>query len=138
VSEPSLALQRGIYATLTSDAAVTALIGQRVFDRITPGASFPYIRLAAADQVIAEEQDCIDECVEVYAQVDVFSRAQGKVEAKNIAGAIARALKVSTITLESAYSLGSFIHRDTRFLDDPDGLSTHAVLTFHALIDGVP
>lgn len=137
MSEPSLALQRGIYATLTGAAAVTALVGTRVFDRVTPNAPFPYIRIASADQVIAEDQDCIDECVEVYAQVDVFSRAQGKVEAKNIAGAVARVLKADTITLESAYSLGSFIHRDTRFLDDPDGLSTHAVLTFHALIDGV-
>jgi hypothetical protein len=135
VSEPSLALQKGIYTALTTDTTINGLVNGRVYDRVTPSAVFPYIRLGT-DQTVAEAQDCIDECVEVFAQVDVFSRAQGKVEAKNIAGAVSRRLKIENITLENAYLIGSLIHNDTRFLDDSDGLSTHAVLTFRALIDG--
>lgn len=136
MSEPSLALQKGIFAALTNAAPVTALVGTRVFDRVGASAAFPYIRIGT-DQTVAEDQDCVPECVAVFAQIDVFSRAQGKVEAKNIAGAVARALNNGGVTLESGYLLQSFLHSDTRYLDDPDGLSTHAVLTFRALIDGV-
>jgi hypothetical protein len=135
MSEPSLALQKGVYAALGSAAEVSTLVGTRIFDRVTPNAGFPYIRIGN-DQVLNEDQDCVQECVEVFSTIDVFSRAQGKSEAKNVAGAIARALNEDTITIEGAYSLLQFVHQETRFLDDPDGLSTHAVLTFHALIDG--
>lgn len=135
MSEPSLALQKGIFAALTNAAAVTALVGTRVFDRVSASAVFPYIRIGT-DQTVAADQDCVPECVEVFAQIDVFSRAQGKVEAKNIAGAVARTLNIGSVTL-SGYLLQSLLHSDTRYLDDPDGLSTHAVLTFRALIDGV-
>lgn len=137
MSEPSLALQRGIYSALTSSSAVNGLIGNRIYDRVTSNATFPYVRIGL-DQTVAEDQDCVEECVEVFTQVDVFSRSQGKVEAKNIAGVIVRALNTSTISLESAYDLQDFRHADTRFLDDPDGLSTHAVLSFRALIETAP
>lgn len=136
MSEPSLALQRGIYATLTAATEVTALVGSRVFDQVAPNPTFPYIRIGN-DQVLASDTpDCLPDCVEVYAQVDVYSRQQGKTEAKAVAGAIVRALDEDSIVLESGYALQSFLHNDTRYLDDPDGLSTHAVLMFHALIDG--
>jgi len=134
MSEPSLALQRGIYSALASASAVNGLISNRVYDRVTSDAPFPYVRIGI-DQTVAEDQDCVEECVEVFAQVDVFSRSQGKVEAKNIAGAIVRALNAGTISIEPEYTLQDFRHADTRFLDDPDGLSTHAVLSFRALIE---
>jgi hypothetical protein len=134
LSEPSLALQKAVFATLTSNSAVASVIGQRVFDRVAVDSAFPYIRIGI-DQTVAEDQDRVEECVEVFAQVDVFSRAQGKVEAKNIAGAIVRALNANTLTITDSYELQDFRHVDTRFLDDPDGLSTHAVLSFRALVE---
>jgi uncharacterized protein DUF3168 len=136
VSEASLALQKGIYKTLTTSSELIPLIGNRVFDRVSPTAPFPYVRIGV-DQTLNEDQDCIPECVEVFSQVDVFSREQGKTQAKQIAGAIVRALTTNNITIEPAYALLEIVHQDTRYLDDPDGLSTHAVLSFHALIDGV-
>jgi len=134
MSEPSLALQRGIYAALTNEAAVSSLIGTRIYDRVSPTATFPYIRIGL-DQTIAEDQDCAEESVEVFAQVDVFSRAQGKVEAKNIAGAVVRTLRAENVPIEAGYVLQELHHAETRFLDDPDGLSTHAVLSFRALVE---
>lgn len=134
MSEPSLALQKAVFATLTSNSAVASVIGQRIFDRVSADTAFPYVRIGI-DQTVAEDQECVEECVEVFAQVDVFSRAQGKVEAKNIAGAIVRALNANTLTITDSYELQDFRHVDTRFLDDPDGLSTHAVLSFRALVE---
>jgi hypothetical protein len=134
MSEPSLALQRGIYAALIASSGITALIGARVYDRVSPTAAFPYVRLGT-DQTVSDPQDCVEESVEVFSQVDVFSRTQGKVEAKNIAGEIVRTLKVENIPIENGYELQELHHADTRFLDDPDGLSTHAVLSFRALVE---
>jgi hypothetical protein len=134
VSEPSAALQRAIYSALTGNSAITGLVGQRIFDRVTSDATFPYVRIGL-DQSVAEDQDCVEECVEVFAQIDVFSRAQGKIEAKNISGAIVRALNASTVIISDSYELQDFRYTDTRFLDDPDGLSTHAVLSFRALVE---
>jgi hypothetical protein len=136
LSEPSAALQRGIWAALTGSSEVAGLVAARVFDRVTPGAPFPYIRIGN-DQTLNVDQDCLAECVEVFSTIDVFSQDQGKIGAKNIAGAIARALNENTVSIGSDYALLQLVHQDTRYLDDPDGLSTHAVLTFHALIDGV-
>jgi hypothetical protein len=134
MSEPSLALQRGIYSALTNVTAVSSLIQGRVFDRVSPTATFPYVRIGT-DQSVAEAQDCAEESVEVFAQVDVFSRTQGKIEAKNIAGAIVRALKPENMSIETGYELQEFHHADTRFVDDPDGLSTHAIISFRALVE---
>ena len=134
MSEPSAALQRGIYAALTNTPTITGLVGTRVYDRVSPTATFPYVRIGS-DQTVSDDIDCVEESVEVFSQVDVFSRAQGKVEAKNIAGAIVRALKVENIPIEIGYELQEIHHADTRFLDDPDGLSTHAVLSFRALVE---
>lgn len=134
MSEPSAALQKALYSVLTTNSAVNGLVGSRVFDRVTADATFPYIRIGL-DQSVAEDQDCVEECVEVFSQIDVFSRAQGKIEAKNIAGAVVRALNASTVTITDSYELQDFRHVDTRFLDDPDGLSTHAVLSFRALVE---
>lgn len=134
MSEPSLALQKGIFSALTTVPTVSSLIQGRVFDRVLPTATFPYVRIGT-DQSVAEEQDCAEESVEVFAQVDVFSRQQGKIEAKNIAGAIVRALKPENMSIESGYALQEFHHADTRFVDDPDGLSTHAIISFRALVE---
>jgi hypothetical protein len=134
VSEPSAALQKAIYSTLTANSAVTGLVGQRIYDRVPADAVFPYVRIGL-DQSVAEDQDCVEECVEVFAQVDVYSRSQGKIEAKNISGALVRALNPSTVTISDLYELQDFRHIDTRVLDDPDGLSTHAVLSFRALVE---
>jgi hypothetical protein len=101
---------------------------------VSPTATFPYVRIGT-DQSVAEAQDCAEESVEVFAQVDVFSRTQGKIEAKNIAGAIVRALKPENMSIESGYELQEFHHADTRFVDDPDGLSTHAIISFRALVE---
>jgi hypothetical protein len=134
VSEPSAALQKAIYSTLTANSAISSLVGARVYDRVTADAAFPYIRIGL-DQSVAEDQDCVEECVEIFSQIDVFSRSQGKIEAKNIAGAIVRALNANTVTITDSYELQDFRHSETRFLDDPDGLSTHAVLSFRALVE---
>lgn len=136
MSEPSLALQRALFAALAATAPLTALIGQRIYDRVPASSIFPYIRFGG-DQITSENQDCVTEAVEVTTQIDVFSRAPGKVELKTISGIVFRALNNRALDLGDEYELLSLQHDSTRTLDDPDGLTTHAILTFRALIDSV-
>lgn len=133
MSEPSLALQGALVSCFKADSALSALIGTRIYDRVPADPVFPYIRVGD-DQIVADGADCFDESVEVFATIHVFSRAVGKPEAKNIAGAVVAAIRSATLTL-SGYSLCDIEHQGTRYLDDPDTLTTHGVVTFHAMID---
>lgn len=76
--EPSLALQGTILSALKGNTPA----GQSVFDSIRPNV-FPRIQIGGA-QVISDDPLCV-EGVEVYFQVDVYSRAEGFPEVKEIA-----------------------------------------------------
>lgn len=134
MSEPSLALQAAIVSALRADAPVTALIGQRVYDRVPPVPTFPYVTIGD-DQVLPDAAECLDGSVEVTATIDVWSRTVGKVEAKQISGAIVSLLNFNASLTLTGYRLVSIEHESSRHLDDPDGLTSHSVVTFRALID---
>ena len=139
LDEPSLALQAAIVATLKADGALALLIGERVYDRVPPpvalatAPTFPYVTVGD-DQVSGAHAECLEGSTEVFATLHAWSRAVGKGEAKRIAGAVVRALNYADLTLEN-YRLVLIEHDSTRHLDDPDGLTSHSVVTFHALID---
>lgn len=124
-----LALQAFAVERLRAD--VPALDG-RVFDRVAPAPAFPYASLGGW-QVIQDDADCIAG-FEIYFDVHVWSRLPGRVEAAGIASVVAGVLHRAEADLPD-YGLVVMTHRDTRYLDDPDGLTTHAVVTFRALIE---
>lgn len=143
MSDPSLALQKAVIDALKDDGAVTALIARRVYDSIPSdaeriaktGDAFPYVSFGP-DQEIGDHAECLEGSVEISAQIDVWSRKPGKVEAKTISGAIVRVLNMADLSLDG-YRLVLLEHESSRHLDDPDGLTSHSVLTFKALIDEV-
>lgn len=65
---------------------------------------------------------------EVYLTLHVWTRSSGFVTAKNIVGAIGAAAR-GMWTVGNAQLLCEL--RGTRFMRDPDGISQHAVMTFH-------
>jgi hypothetical protein len=133
MSEPSLALQGAAVAALKANAAVAALIGAKVYDRVPEQLQAPYANVADF-QTIQDDAACIDG-TEIYFSVHCWSTAVGRVEAAKIAGAVQRCLHGAEPELADGYALVLLEHRDTRYLDDPDGLTTHAVVTFRALVD---
>jgi len=135
MTDPSLAMQGAIVAALKASVAVTALIGgpteARIFDRVPEKQVFPYIAFGPA-QVIQQDATCIDGS-EVYQQIDVWSRLPGFPECKRVAEAVREALHRLDATFGD---LGFEIeHQFTNYLRDPDGLTSHAVLSFRAEID---
>lgn len=132
MADPSLDLQKAIIAALRAAAPVTALVAQRVFDQVPPSSQFPYISYGS-DQIIQDDAACIT-AYEASVQIDVWSRDNGQPEMKRIAGAVREALHEAELDLDN-YALVLFEHESTRYLDDEDGITHHAAMTFKALVD---
>jgi hypothetical protein len=131
MTEPSLALQGAVVGRLKADTAVGALVGDRIYDRVKEGPTFPYIAWGD-DQVLDDSTDCHDD-VEVFTTLHIWSRTVGRVEAKQIAQAVRASLHDQEFTLTDN-ALIVMMHDSTRILRDPDGLTSHAVIVFRSLI----
>lgn len=127
MADPSLALQGAINTRLRSQVSG---VSNRVFDRVPADVVFPYIELGEF-QTLDDGAQCHDG-QEVYVTLHVWSRAVGQVEVKTIGAAVRGALHEAELTL-AGWQFLEIAHQDTRYLKDPDGLTSHAVLTFRAL-----
>ncbi|WP_426229293.1 DUF3168 domain-containing protein [Pararhizobium sp. DWP3-4] len=131
-------LQVAIVKCLKDDAVVVALIGDRVFDRVerdTAGevtATFPYVSFGP-EQEIPEDADCMD-ASEIFLQIDAWSRDPGYREVRRIAKALKQALDETRLPLADN-ALVYFAYAGRRILRDPDGLTSHAALTFRAGVE---
>lgn len=132
MASPSLELQGAIVARLKASAGLTALIGGRVYDAVPSNALFPYVTVGEGDET-SDDADCIDG-FEISLDIDVWSRAVGFPEAKRISDEVRKALKSPDLTIPTN-ALVDFRHRQTRFLRDPDGLTSHAVMTFEGFAE---
>lgn len=131
MSDPSLEMQAAIVAALKQGGALPAEVGGRVFDKVPADAAFPYVSLGPL-QVLPDKAGCINGA-ELFQQIDVWSRASGYPEAKKIAVAIVAKLDDQPLNVEGHDAI-VFEHSDTRYLRDPDGLTSHAVINFRSLI----
>ncbi|MGF7053986.1 hypothetical protein GGC47_003174 [Bosea sp. OAE752] len=129
MGDPSLDLQKAINLRLRTDIAA---VDNRVFDRVPADVAFPYIELGEF-QTLDDGAQCHDG-MEVYATLHAWSRAIGQVEVKTIAGAMRGALREAELDLGPDWQFLEIAHQDTRYLKDPDGVTSHAVLTFKALV----
>lgn len=136
-----LVLQR-IVALLKADAAVSALVGTKIFDRPPhengePAVASPYISLGPHDGLTEDSDDCMD-LMELTFQVDAWSWGSGaaysRAEVSNIAAAVRSCLHRQEITITGASV--EVQHQMTRVMRDPDGETNHAAITFIASIDG--
>jgi hypothetical protein len=130
----SLEIQKAIVALLATSAQLKALIGDppRIFDSVPHDPTFPYVTMGDAQELV-DSADQI-EGQELFLDLHVWSRAKGKVEAKQIA-ALLRGLLIDP---NFAFAQGAFVFgevTDVRHLTDPDGLTAHTVLTFQALTE---
>lgn len=132
MADALLELQGAVSQALMAAPAVQALVASRIYDRVPKDAGFPYVSFGPAD-ASSDDADCV-EGLDVSFQIDVWSRAVGFPEAKQIAGAVRAALHEAELILGEA-ALASLRHRQTRVMRDPDGLTSHAALTFEALVE---
>jgi len=125
-------LQKTIYAALTATPAVA---GGRIYD--TPPAAerrvFPDVTLGN-EEVLDDSNSCGDGW-EIYVDIHVWSRPQSgsKLEAKALAAEIAE-------RLAGPLSMPGFVivavrPESRQALDDPDGITKHAIITYRFIID---
>lgn len=135
MSDPSLELQ-GAFARILNAAALSCE-GKLtpVYDRVPKAATPPYV-VIGDDQVIPDAADCLEGSSEVYSQVHCFYYGgKGKAGAKALAKQVIAAISNAEIDLGDEFALVLIRFDGTRYLEEPGGETTHAVVTFRALID---
>lgn len=118
-------LQRYLYAKLRTVAEVITLAGGRVYDRVPDKPDFPYISFGSSD-IVDDSADCIEAETHTI-QLDVWSRAVGKGECKNLVDGIKKALQRD----EPVIADNAIVEMEVRFtqvVPDPDGLTTHGII----------
>lgn len=122
------AMQRAVFARLK---AYGPLNGVGVYDAVQPTAGFPYVTIFDV-QSVEDGDDCHDGD-EISFDVHVWSRVVGSVQAKGIAGHVRKALHDFDLPLGEDHALVDLKFTDLRVFRDPDGVTTHGVVSFRAL-----
>lgn len=128
--EPSLPLQAAIRARLVASSAVTSIIpATAIVDRNAAPALDHSI-------VIGEGQTIPDAGIarnrhEVFADLHIWRKEPGLVGSKQAVGAIRDALNDGPLTVAGFHVIDLRI-ASSRFLRDPGGLHSHAVLSLEA------
>lgn len=130
MADPSLAMQGAIVAKSKADCPS---VSQRVYDNVPSDAVFPYI-VVGEFQTVDDSADCVDGA-EIFIPLHVWSRAVGQVEAKRVASDLRSSLHNAELDLGPHWNFLLIEHRSTLVLKDPDGVTTHAVVNFRALVD---
>jgi len=93
-------VQNGVYATLTSTSALTALLANgagSILDYVPTGTAFPYVVLGAAQSLPLDTQGVSGN--EVTLTIDTYSRATGMDELRHIMSQIYDALHNASFTV---------------------------------------
>jgi hypothetical protein len=120
-------VQKAIHDALK---AAPAIAGGRVYDHVPDGADFPYIEIG--DEQIVDDGNTCDDGWEVFADVHVWSRSVGYPETKTlIASIVPRLVGITSI---AGYTLIAVEVENTRVFRDPDGLTSHGVISVRFVI----
>lgn len=123
---PSFALQESIFSALNGASAVTAIVGDRIYDRIPLNPTYPLIHIG--DNQMIGEIFQYSGTTEAHANIHVFSRYEGKAELMQIEATVRDALETDIVV--NGFTTDYFLYVTSRFMTDPDLLTEHAVLEF--------
>ena len=130
VIDASLPLQKAIVAALKADAAVTALVGTRIYDARADECHHALCfvwrvsNVSRAGRLLGRRSTTI--------QLDGWALGPSTVECKQLGAAIAAALDEKNLTLDAPNVLVELAHDDTLYAREPDGITAHAIVTVTA------
>ena len=132
-TDPSLALQKLIYARLIGSADVTALVpATSILDRSHRPESFPSIIIGTGQAIYADNlQNSFHD--QAFCDVHIWCSEIGLSAAKTIAGAVKDAIRTGPWSVEG-YQAVNVRPVNARFMRDPDsnGAFSHTVMTIGA------
>ncbi len=133
IEAPINALMAVVVPLLKSDATLSAVIGDRVYDDVPLDTEFPYIGRGTSWES-AENADCISG-VEIGFRLDVCSRAVGQTEAQRLAHRVRDVLHDLDVNLADGALAMLEYRRTDRVPDARDPLTTRLSVEFTALIE---
>jgi hypothetical protein len=92
------AIQRALVARLKGIPRLAEMVGDRVFDDVPVSQAFPYVSIGPISAQPAGDGECLDG-VDTVVQIDVWSRAPGRLECGRMVDLIARNMTVSAMPL---------------------------------------
>lgn len=131
-SDASFPLQQAIYTALTGAAAVTALVGSRVYDEPPESPTFPYITIGddAVENIGTKTEDISAHELTLHA----WDRThRGRKVVKQVLDAIKATLHHASLSV-SGHTLVLIRFEAADTLQDPDGLTWHGVARYRCII----
>jgi hypothetical protein len=129
----SLAVQKAIRARLVATPAVTNLVpAVNILDRNSVPTPDPSIILGEDQEV--DEQRIARNVTRVFSTVHVWKKETSTAGVKAIAGAIRAAVLAGKLPPVDGCQFGDCYVSGSRFLRDPDGVTSHGVITIESLV----
>ncbi len=132
MTDASLALQKAVFAALGADATLAGLVADRIYDAVPRDAAFPYVSFGPAH--LADWSTGTEAGAEHRLLLHIWSRAHGKTECLEIAGAITAILHDQALTL-AANHLVNLRREAADATRDPDGRTWHGIVRFRAVTE---
>jgi hypothetical protein len=133
MSSSGLALQRAIFAKLSSDAALIGALGApRIYDDVPPRAEFPFLTFGQSTE--RDWSTGTDTGNEHLVTLHVWSRARGRGEAETAIAAAREALHDQALTLDG-HRLINLRHEFSEARRDSDGETFHGIVRFRAVTE---
>lgn len=127
------ALQKAIFARLSGDAALTALVGANgVTDRRLTEPASPLVVIASIDST--DHSTATETGEEHVVTLEVWSEAAGHRQVQAIAAAVRAVLDDAALVLDG-HHLVLLLHRDTRLRRDGKSRFHHAQMRFRAVTE---
>ena len=128
-----LALQKALRNRLVGTAAVTVLVpAGSILDRHARPAPDPSIIIGEGQAVEGDRIDRRDQ--RIFMDLHIWKKEPSLEGVKAIAGAIRAAIHSSRFPSENSAHFGDCRVSSMRYLRDPDGETSHAVVTVEALV----
>ena len=129
----SFALQQALYAALTTDAGLVALLGTpRLYDHVPQAAPFPYLTLGQT--TVRDWSTGSESGDEHILTLHVWSRAGGRRETHEIMAARKTALHDRALALDG-HRLANLRHELSEARRDADGDTYHGLVRFRAVTE---
>lgn len=130
---PSTELQGALYQALTGSTELMAIVSA-VHDRVPEKPVFPYLTIGD-DNLVQLNASCVTSNEHTFS-VHIWSRAVGGIEAKEI-GHLVRLAVPETFNLPT-HAATDIVFRTEREIGDPDGLTSHRIITFFCRVEVRP
>lgn len=133
LTSPALSLREAIFAALSADAPLLALLGgARIYDVPPKDAVFPFVALGEA--VVSDWSTATEAGAEHALTLHAFSRSGGRGQAYALAAAVQEALHDAPLPL-AGHVLANLRATTAEVVREKDGRTFHALVRFRAVTE---